>query len=103
MPGRDPAAMGLSTVFGLVGLGFVMASSYGYAAKLTKGTDTSRVIQGLFSATFSLTCGLFGLILLEITSILNNQYQAPLSQVLIVAGFDWCCGECRCGALSQHS
>jgi hypothetical protein len=95
--------MGLSTVFGLAGLAVIVAYSYGYAAKLTKGTGTSRAVQGLFSATFSLTCGLFGLMLFEITSIMNNKYQALMSQNLIVAAFDWFYGKCRCGAPSQPS
>lgn len=66
--------MSFSTVFGLAVLGFIMTSCYGYATKLTKGTDTSRSIQSLFSATFSLTCGLFGLIIFEITSIMDKRY-----------------------------
>lgn len=70
---RHCTVMGISTVFGLAVLGFVMTSCFGYASKLTKGTDTSKAIQRLFSATFSLTCGLFGLIIFEITSIMDKQ------------------------------
>lgn len=70
--------MGLGLVIELGLLGASLAACFHYSGRLFKGPahsygrDSSPVARHVFAATFSLTCGLFGLLLFEIAGLMER-------------------------------